>query len=412
MSRKDFALAPACPPVRAHLGDTVFRALLMAGCALSLAACSGKDKKQDRGPAEVGYWVATESEVPLEVELPGRTSAFQIAQVRPQVSGVIEKRLFEEGAMVHAGQPLYQIDASLYRAAVNQAAANLTSAQATAEAAKVKADRYKPLADSKAVAQQDYTDAAATARTAAAGVLQTRAALDTARTNLRFATVPAPITGRISRSAYTVGALATANQTDALATISVLDPIYVDIQQNAADIMKLRQALANGGAQAKAPQVTLKLDDGSDYPLPGTLEFSEVTVDATTGTVALRARFPNPKGLLLPGLFVRARLSQAVQNKVVLVPQSALTRDPRGNATVYVLSADSKAMVRPVTATRTIGDQWVVTQGLRAGDKVITQGLGLLKPNGPVKAVPQSAKQDYKLGAPGAKPNAKSSDAK
>lgn len=374
---------------------------------LSLAACGAKDdKKGAKGPAEVGYWVATESQVPLEVELPGRTAAYRIAQVRPQVSGVIEKRLFEEGAMVKAGQPLYQIDASLYRAAANQAAANLASAQATAEATKVKADRYKPLAASQAVAQQDYTDAAAAARTAAASVAQTRAALDTARINLRYTTVPAPLTGRISRSTVTDGALVTANQADALATISVLDPIYVDIQQNAADIMKLRQALASGGMQAKEPNVTLTLDDGTPYPLPGTLEFSEVTVDATTGTVTLRARFPNPHGLLLPGLFVRTRLSEAVQNKVVLVPQGALTRDPRGNATVYLVSADGKAIAHPVIAARTMGDKWVVTQGLKAGDKVITQGLGLLQPGKPVKAMPENAKQTYRLGD-GAKSAAK-----
>jgi membrane fusion protein (multidrug efflux system) len=211
--------------------------------------------------------------VPLEVELPGRTAPFRVSQVRPQVNGIIEKRLFEEGAIVKEGQPLYRIDPSLYRAAANQAQANLTSAQASAEAAKVKADRYKPLAAAQAVSQQDYTDAAATARTAAASVLQTRAALDTARINLHYTTVPAPLTGRISRSAYTDGALVTANQADALATISVLDPIYVDIQQNAADMMKLRQALADGGAQAREPDVKLKLDDGKDYPCPASCNF-------------------------------------------------------------------------------------------------------------------------------------------
>ena len=407
MDRTVLSHAAACLPSASFTNapcPSARRALLLAGAVLSLAACSGgADKNKAKGPAEVGYWVATESQVPLEVELPGRTAAYRIAQVRPQVSGVIEKRLFEEGAMVTAGQPLYRIDPSLYRAAANQAAANLTSAQATAEAAKIKADRYKPLAENKAVAQQDYTDAAATARTAAASVLQNKAMLETARINLRYTTVPAPLTGRISRSSVTDGALVTANQTDALATISVLDPIYVDIQQNAADIMKLRQALASGGAQAKAPQVTLKLDDGTDYSLPGTLEFSEVSVDATTGTVTLRARFPNPRGLLLPGLFVRARLSQAVQSKVVLVPQSALSRDPRGEATVFVVSPDGKAIARSVMAARTLGDAWVVTSGLKAGDKVITQGLGLLKPGGPVKAVPQGAKQGYRLGD-GAKP--------
>ncbi|MDE1917295.1 MAG: efflux RND transporter periplasmic adaptor subunit [Sphingomonadales bacterium] len=411
MSRTVLSRASACHSLSARQGARFSRALISAGLALtlsiSLAACGNKDdKKGAKGPAEVGYWVATESQVPLEVELPGRTSAYRISQVRPQVSGVIEKRLFEEGAMVRAGQPLYQIDASLYRAAANQAAANLSSAQATAEATKIKADRYKPLAASQAVAQQDYTDAAAAARTAAAGVAQTRAALDTARINLRYTTVPAPLTGRISRSAVTDGALVTANQADALATISVLDPIYVDIQQNAADIMKLRQALASGGMQAREPKVSLTLDDGTPYPLPGTLEFSEVTVDATTGTVTLRARFPNPHNLLLPGLFVRARLSEAVQSKVVLVPQGALTRDPRGNATVYLVSADGKAIAHPVIAARTMGDKWVVTQGLKAGDKVITQGIGLLQPGKSVKAVPENTKQTYRLGD-GAKSAAK-----
>jgi membrane fusion protein (multidrug efflux system) len=267
MSRQDSSLAPV-----GHL--SFVRALMLAGGCLSLAACSGgADKNKTKGPAEVGYWVATESEVPLEVELPGRTSAYQIAQVRPQVSGVIEARLFEEGAMVKAGQPLYRIDASLYRAAANQASANLTSAQASAEAAKIKADRYKPLAASQAVAQQDYTDAAATARTAAASVLQTKAALDTARINLRYATVPAPISGRISRSAMTVGALATANQTDALATISVLDPIYVDIQQNAADIMKLRQALASGGLSPRNLRSRSSWTMGPIIPCPARWNF-------------------------------------------------------------------------------------------------------------------------------------------
>ncbi|WP_084454931.1 efflux RND transporter periplasmic adaptor subunit [Novosphingobium rosa] len=388
---------PLLPAPRVRVAIT----LLLAG-SLGLAACSGKGKNKERGPAEVGYWVATESTVPLEVELPGRTAPYRVSQVRPQVSGLIEKRLFEEGAMVKAGQPLYRIDPSLYRAAANQAQANLTSAQASAEAAKIKADRYKPLAASQAVSQQDYTDAAATARTAAASVMQTRAALETARINLHYTTVPAPLTGRISRSAFTDGALVTANQADALATIAVLDPIYVDIQQNAADMMKLRQALADGGAQAREPDVKLRLDDGKDYALPGKLEFSEVTVDSATGTVTLRARFPNPKGLLLPGLFVRARLSQAVQTRVILVPQGAVSRDARGTATVYVVGQGNKAEMRQVTAVRTVGDTWVVTDGIKPGDKVITQGLGLLRPNGAVKPVPENSAQGYKLDKNGA----------
>ena len=359
---------------------------------LTLAACTPDAPKEKPAP-QVGFAVMTETTAPIEVELSGRTTPFQQGQVRPQVSGVIQRQLFTEGALVHKGQPLYQIDASLYRASTDQAAANLASAQASAEAAKAKADRYRPLAAEQAVAQQDYTDAQAAARQTAASVAQTRASLATARINLHYTTVPAPLTGRIGRSLVTPGALATANQVDPLAVISVLDPIYVDIQQSSADLLKLRRQLAAGGAVSHTAAVKLKLDDGSEYPLPGTLEFTEVTVDAGTGTVALRARFPNPDGMLLPGLFVRARLAQASQAKVVMVPQVALSRDPRGNATVIVLGKDNKAELRQVTADRTLGDNWVVTQGLKAGDKVITQGLGKAKPGQPVRPVPDTTPQ-------------------
>jgi membrane fusion protein (multidrug efflux system) len=389
---------PAMPAPRQHLTHlpTLTAALGLLGVlGLGLSACSKGEEKREKGPPSVGFAVAAQSDVPIEVELPGRTAPFQVAQVRPQVSGVIQKQLFTEGTLVRAGQPLYQIDASLYRAAAAQANANYMSAQATAQAAGAKADRYKPLAADQALAQQDYTDAAAAARTGAANVAQTRAALQTARINLRYTTVPAPITGRIGRSTVTQGALVTGNQTDALATISVLDPIYVDIQQSASDAIALRRQLLAGGATAQPPKVRLKLDDGSDYPLPGSLEFSEVTVDTTTGTVALRAKFPNPQGLLLPGLFVRAKVSQASQSKVVLVPQVAVTRDARGGATVLVLEGN-KAVLRPVVAQRTFGDQWVVTSGLKPGEKYITQGLGKVRPNQVVVAVPDSTPQGLK----------------
>lgn len=376
--------------------------MLAAGLALALAACSG-DAQRDNKPPQVGFAVVSLTEVPLEIELPGRTAPFRQGQVRPQVSGVLMRRLFTEGQLVHEGQPLYQIDPSVYRAAADQAAANLVSAQASAEAAKVKADRYKPLAVDQAVAQQDYTDAAATARTSAAAVAQSRAALNAARVNLRFTTVPAPITGQIGRSLYTEGALVTANQTDPLAVISTLDPIYVDIQQSSASLMKLRQEFADGGIK-EVGKVKLILDDGSEYPITGTLEFSEVTVDTTTGTVTLRAKFANPKGTLLPGLFVRARVSQGKQSKVALVPQGAVSRDPRGGATVMVLGAGNKAEIRKVDADRTIGDKWVVTGGLKPGDKLITQGLGKIRPGQVVVPVPESAPQGAKL--PG-KPSAK-----
>ena len=372
------------------------RGRLAVLCALSaplaLSACAPEPQK-NKAPPHVGFAVMQETSVPLEVELPGRIAPFQQGQVRPQVTGVIMRQLFTEGALVRKGQPLYEIDPSLYRAATDQAAANLTAAQATADAARIKADRYKPLAADQAVAQQDYTDAAATARQTAAAVAQQRAALATARINLHYTTVPAPLTGRIGRSLITQGALATANQADPLAVVSVLDPIYVDIQQSGADLIKLRRLLASGGAAPRTGKVKLRLDDGTDYPLPGTLEFSEVTVDTGTGTVALRAKFPNPDGLLLPGLFVRARLVQASQSKVILVPQVALSRDPRGNANVFVLGQGNKAELRPVVADRTVGDAWVVTDGLKPGDKVITQGVGKIRPGQSVIPLPEKTPQ-------------------
>ena len=367
--------------------------LAAIGVLLAVAGCHPADKSKDKGPPEVGFAVLQPSSVTLDTELPGRITASRIAEVRPQVSGVIQRRLFAEGSLVHQGQPLYQIDSGLFRAAAEQAAANLASAEANAEATKAKADRYRPLAASQAVAQQDYTDAAAAARVAAASVAQGRAALATARINLRYTTVPAPVSGRIGRSLVTEGALATAGQTSPLAVISVLDPIYVDIQQSSADILRLRRQLASGNATPQTATVKLTLEDGSDYSEAGTLEFSEVTVDPATGTVTLRARFPNPQGLLLPGLFVRAKLTQAAQSKVILVPEAALTRDPRGNATVLLVGAGNIAKIHKITAERTLGTNWVVTEGLKPGDRLITQGLGKARPGKPVRPVPESRPQ-------------------
>ena len=372
-------------------------ALLLTGCGSAKQEKSGRGAP--KGPPEVGYIVIQPSSVPLVTELAGRTAAYQSSEVRPQVTGLIRRRFFTEGALVRQGQPLYQIDPSLYRASANQANANVASAIANAEATRVKADRYKPLADMQAVAKQDYTDAAA-ARQAAATVSQTRAALDTAKINLRFTTVPAPITGRIGRSLYTVGALVTASQTDPLATIQKLDPIYVDIQQASADLLRLRRALASGGSVATRANVQLKLEDGSDYGLSGDVEFSEVVVDAATGTVTLRARFPNPKGLLLPGMFVRARFAQSINPNAFLVPQQAVSRTPKGEATVYVVGADGKggykAVQRPITATATQGTNWIVTTGLKPGDKIITQGVGKVKVNQTIRPVAANAPQTIK----------------
>ncbi len=374
------------------------------GCATlvlmaALAACSPKDDKKGgagKGPASVGYVVVQPTGVPLTTELTGRTVAYQSSEVRPQISGVIEKRLFTEGALVKKGQPLYQIDPSLYQASTNQAQADLESARANREAAQALADRYKPLAAIEAVSKQDYTNAVASARQAGAAVAQKQAALDTARINLRFTTVPAPISGRIGRSLFTVGALVNSNQTDPLATIQQLDPMYVDIQQSSADMLALRRALAAGGASPASAQVRLTLEDGSDYGQTGVVEFSEVVVDQGTGTVTLRARMPNPQGMLLPGMFVRAKFAQAVDPKAFLVPQSAISRDPKGNATLFVVDKDNKAEVRKVSADRTQDAFWVVTKGLNPGDKVITQGLGKIKPHMPLKPVPADTPQKIK----------------
>lgn len=337
--------------------------------------------------------MATPSTVPLAVSLSGRTVAFETSEVRPQVSGVIRRRYFTEGSYVRAGQPLFQIDPSLYQAAVNQAQANLTSARASADAAIAKADRYKPLAQMEAVAKQDYTDAQASARVARAAIAQNAATLDTARVNLRFTTVPAPISGRIGRSLFTVGALASASQTDPLAVIQRTDSIYVDMQQSAADLMALRRKLAAGGVQPGSTQVHLKLDDGTRYGPAGTVQFSEVTVDESTGTVTLRALFPNPDGLLLPGMFVTAEFDQASDPNAFLLPQTAVQRDFDGTAFIMVVDADNKAARRKVTADRTYGANSVVTSGLKKGDKVIIQGLNGLKQGAAIKPVPSSNPQ-------------------
>ncbi|MGE4305998.1 MAG: efflux RND transporter periplasmic adaptor subunit [Novosphingobium sp.] len=374
----------------------VKRASLTLGL-LALTALGGcSNEPQDAGgrpPASVGYIVATPSTVPLPATLSGRTVAYETSQVRPQVTGVIRKRYFTQGSYVRAGQPLFQIDPSLYEAAVNQAKANLASARATADAASAKAERFKPLAEMEAIAKQDYTDALAEARVAKATVQQMAATLDTAKINLRFTTVPAPISGRIGRSLATVGALASASQADPLALIQRTDPIYVDMQQSAAELTSLRRKLAAGGVKPGDTTVHLKMDDGSQYELPGTVEFSEVTVDHDTGTVTLRARFPNPDGLLLPGMFVTAVFDQATDPNAILVPPTSVQRDFDGSAYVMVVDKDNKAVRRKVTADRTYEDSSVVTAGLKKGDKVIVQGLNGLRQGTEVKPTPASTPQ-------------------
>ncbi|WP_372785728.1 efflux RND transporter periplasmic adaptor subunit [Phenylobacterium sp.] len=371
---------------------------------VALAGCGAKEAKKPPRTPEAGYVTVTAQDVALPIELAGRTTAYETSEVRPQVSGVIKARHFVEGSLVKKDQTLYEIDPSLYRAAVAQAEANMANAQATLEAAQAKAARYKPLADIEAVSKQDYTDARAAANQAAAQVAQTKAALDTARINLRFTRVPAPIGGRIGRSLVTTGALVTTGQTDPLTSIQRLDPIFVDIQQSSADLVTLRRELSTGGVTPSSAAVTLTLEDGSPYASPGRVEFSEAVVDPNTGTVTVRAAFPNPTGLLLPGMYVRAHLSQATARNAILVPQQGVSRDPRGEATVYLVGPGNKAVLRTIQANRTVGDKWLVTGGLAVGDKVLTEGLNNVKPNQLVHPVPAGSapRRPGKAGAAGA----------
>jgi membrane fusion protein (multidrug efflux system) len=366
--------------------------LLLGACGQGNGA-EGSGGRGPQGPVTVGYVVVQPSSVPIEQDLPARVSAYQISEVRPQVSGVVLRRLFKEGGVVRQGQTLYQIDPSLYQAQVSQASANVQSARASAEAARARADRYQPLAQMEAVSKQDYTDALSQARQAEAAIAQNNAALRTAQINLRYTRVPAPISGRIGLSNVTEGALVTANQTESLATITRLDPVYVDIQQAASDLLGLRQALAGDGVIPTTAQVRLKLPGGSDYGYSGIVEFSQVVVDQNTGTVTIRARFPNPQAILLPGMFVTARFAQALDTSAFLVPQAAISRDAKGSATLFVVGPGNRAVQRVVVADRTQGPYWVVTQGLAPGEKVITQGTANLRDSAEIKPVPASAAQ-------------------
>jgi len=338
------------------------------------------------GPTPVGVVVAKTEPVTLTSELTGRTSAYLVSEVRPQVGGIIKTRLFQEGGYVRAGQPLYQIDPATFQAAYNSAAAGLAQAQATATAAKLKADRYKELVAINAVSKQDNDDAQAASLQAIANVAAQRAAVDNARINLGWTKVVSPISGRIGKSSVTPGALVTASQATALATVQDLSRIYVDLTQSSAEMLKLQAALNSGQlGRSGSAQVTLKLEDGSTYPIPGRLEFSDVTVDPTTGSVGLRATFDNPNGVLLPGMYVRAVLGKGVASDGMLIPQAAVSRDPKGNATVMVVGAKGAAEPRQIVTTQTVGDKWLVTSGLKPGDQVIVEGLQKVRPGAPVK---------------------------
>jgi membrane fusion protein (multidrug efflux system) len=355
----------------------------LTASALTLAACGKKQDAPQAGKPQVTVVTLATQPVSLTTELPGRTSPFRVAEVRPQVNGIVQKRLFTEGGEVKAGQQLYQIDPALYQASLDSQKAALARAQAQQKTAALLAERYKPLVATRAVSQQTYDNAVASRDQAAADVLSAKAL--------------SPIDGIIGRSAVTEGALVTANQTTALAAVQQIDPIYVDVTQSSVQLLRLQNALASGllkkadGEQAAL--VTLTLEDGSQYSQPGKLQFSEVTVDQGTGSVTLRAVFPNPERRLLPGMFVRARLADGVAADGLLVPQRGVTRNQRGIPTALVVNAKNQVELRELKTDRAIGDKWLVTDGLAAGDKVIVEGLQMVRPGAEVVATEASAAQ-------------------
>jgi membrane fusion protein (multidrug efflux system) len=388
---------------RAHLFTVVF----LSGI-LGLVGCGKKEqpKGPQMGPPEVGVIEVKTERVALTTELPGRTSPFLIAEVRPQVSGIIQKRVFVEGSDVKAGQVLYQIDPATYQAAYASAKATEARAEANLVPARLKEERFRDLVKINAVAKQDYDNAYAALKQAEADVAAAKAAVESARINLAYTRVTAPISGRIGRSAVTAGALVTANQPAALATIQQLSSVYVDVTQSSSDMLKLNRSLASGLLKrdsAGQARVKLLLEDGTPYPITGTLKFSDVTVDQSTGSITLRAVFPNPKQTLLPGMFVRAVLEEGINEAAILVPQRGVTRNAAGQPTVMVVGADGTAQPRPIQVARTVGENWLVSGGLNPGDKVILEGLQKARPGTPVKAVPfQAQAQGAPQGAPGA----------
>jgi len=352
---------------------------------------SSKGGPPQGGPPEVAVVEVKPEKVAITTELTGRTSAYLVAEVRPQVGGIIQKRLFNEGGDVKTGDVLYQIDPAIYQAAYASAKAALARAEANLTTTRLRAERYRDLVTIKAVSQQDYDDITAALKQSEADIETGKAAVETARINLAYTRVTAPISGRIGKSSVTAGALVTASQGSALATIQQLDPVYVDVTQSSANLLRLQQSMAsgklkrNGAGQAK---VKLILEDDTKYPLEGTLQFRDVTVDPTTGSVILRVVFPNPKGILLPGMFVRAVVEEGVNDQAILIPQQVVSRDPKGNPVALIVNATGKVEQRKLSLDRAIGSQWLVSEGLAPGDRVIAEGMQKVRPGAGVKAVP------------------------
>ncbi|HET6490097.1 MAG TPA: efflux RND transporter periplasmic adaptor subunit [Syntrophales bacterium] len=378
--------------IRKQIGVILAAAALAAVC-IPAGCQNSAGKATQAGSPEVAVVEVKPERVAITTELPGRTSAYLIAEVRPQVGGIVQKRLFTEGADVKAGDVLYQIDPATYQAAYDSAKAQLARAEANISTTRVRAERYKELVEIKAVSRQEYDDAAAALKQAEADIEAGKAAVETARINLAYTRVTAPITGRIGKSSVTVGALVMANQAVPLATVQQIDPVYVDVTQSSASLLQLQKSMASGTLKrdsANRAKVKLILEDGTPYPLEGTLQFQDVTVDPTTGSYILRIVFPNPKRILLPGMFARAVLEEGVNEKALLVPQQGVSRDPKGNPTSLIVDAEGKVQQRMLTLDRTIGDKWLVSAGLAPGDRVIVEGVQKVRPGSSVKAVPFS----------------------
>ena len=377
---------------------------LLATSAL-LSACGEKQVAPRGMTPAVTVVTLKAAPVVLTRELPGRTSPFKVAEVRPQVNGIVKEQLFREGGMVKAGEPLYQLDDATYRADYDSARANLQSAQAELNVARLNARRIAELAGTGAVSKQDNDNAKAALQRAQAAVAAAQAAVERKQIEVDYARISAPIAGRIGKSSVTQGALVTANQSAALATVQQLDPIYVDLNQSTTELLSLRKALAAGTVEsADDLPVSIKLEDGSTYEHPGKLQFAEVSVDPSTGSVLLRVVVPNPDHMLLPGMYVRAAIGRGVRENGILVPQQGVARDPKGNTTAMVVNNEGKVEQRSVQVSQTIGSNWLVESGLNAGDKVIVAGLQKIRPGVPVQvteAEPEPVPAAHEVGAAG-----------
>jgi len=404
MNRKNFGLLR---------GTVVFMALavflLPAGCKPQ----NSKNGPPQGGAPEVAVMTVSVQPVVLSTELPGRTVPYRIAEIRPQVSGLVLKRLFTEGSYVEAGHVLYQIDPAPFQASLDNAKATLDKAEAHLFSVQLRAERYRDLVADKAISQQDYDDATAAEKQALAEIEYWKATIKTALINLGYTRVTAPISGRIGKSNVTDGAIVTAYQPLALATIQQLDPIYVDVSQSTTDMLHLKRRLKDGRLKKNVKdhnKVRLILEDGTPYPLEGVLQFSDVTVDPTTGSVILRVVFPNPEDIILPGMFVQAVIKEGTNEQTILIPQQGVSRDSKGNPFALIADAESKVAFRQLTLDRAINNKWLVSAGLAPGDRVIVEGMQRVRPGAAVKAVPFNEKQvdNEPLAGQGAQPKNRS----